>query len=77
MIPDEEEDDTIDFSYYYFVGAAKLNLTIKQIGRLTVNMFNRLYQHYKVSFDLELYLFHARKTYGEREAEVRENEDAF
>ena len=77
MIPDEEEDDTIDFSFYYFIGAAKLGLSIKEIGRLTMRTFNRLYKHYKSTFDFELYLRLARKTYAEHEAEVRWNAEIF
>lgn len=77
MIPDEEEDDTIDFSYYYFIGATRLGLTFKQTGRMTMRMFNRLYKHYKNTWSIEMRLSHANMTYDELEAKVREQEDLF
>jgi len=42
-----------------------------------MRMFNRLYKHYKSTFDFELYLRLARKTYAEHEAEVRWNAEIF
>jgi len=77
VIPDDAEDDTIDFAYFYFVGAAKLNLTFKQIGRLTVRAFNRLYKHYKDNWSLEMRMTHRNMTYDELERKARENEDLF
>ena len=55
----------IDFSWFYFIGKAKLNLSFKETGRLTLTMFNKLYGHYKDTFDLEMRLTQANMTYEE------------
>lgn len=59
----DESDPVIDFSWFYFVGKTKLNLSFKETGRLTLTMFERLYQHYKDMFDLEMQMTAARLTY--------------
>lgn len=43
----------------------KLGMTYKEAGRLTMRKFNRLYDAYKLNFDLELRLLLSRTTYGE------------
>ena len=66
MIPDDEDvDPVIDFSWFYFIGKSKLGLTFRETGRLTLTLFNKLYQHYKNSFDLELRLKYTGTTYEE------------
>ena len=63
----------IDFSWFYFIGINKLNLTEKRIGRLTLRLFNKLYKHYKNDFDLEMRLKKANMTY--EEAYYKTNQD--
>lgn len=62
MIQDEV-DPVIDFSWFYFIGKAKLNLSFHETGRLTVTMFNKLYGHYKNNWDFEMKLTAAGMTY--------------
>jgi len=47
----------------YYIGSAKLNLTLKEVGRLTMKQFLEMYQAYKDTFDFELMLSVTRKTY--------------
>ena len=66
IIPDEEDgDQVIDFTWFYFIGRTKLNLTFKEVGRLTLRTFNKFYQHYKDTFDLEMKLKASDTTYAE------------
>ena len=44
----------------------------KEIGRLTIRQFLELYQAYKDTYDLELMLMLARKTY----ASIKEQQEA-
>ena len=60
-----EESQPIDFTFFYFVGKTKLNLSFKETGRLTYRLFSKLYQHYKNNFDLELQMKIKNVTYGE------------
>lgn len=55
----------MDFSWYYFVGRNKLGFKYKEVGRLTLTLFNKLYKHYKNNFDMELRLQKANMTYEE------------
>lgn len=55
----------MDFSWYYFVGRNKLGFEYKEVGRLTLTLFNKLYKHYKDTFDMELRLNKANMTYEE------------
>lgn len=55
----------MDFSWYYFVGRNKLGFEYKEVGRLTLTLFNKLYKHYKDTFDMELRLKNANVTYEE------------
>lgn len=57
----------IDFSWFYFIGTSKLNLTYEQISHMSVTLFFKLYRHYKANFDLEMRLKLANKTYREVE----------
>lgn len=66
MIPDEDDDDgAIDLSWFYFIGRTKLGLTIRETGRLTITLFNKLYKHYKNTFDFEMMLRQTGTTYAE------------
>lgn len=67
----------IDFTWFYFIGRNKLGLTFKEVGRLTLRTFNKLYQHYKNDFDKELMLNKSRTTYQKYEEEQIENEEWF
>lgn len=71
------DDESIDFSWFYFVGRSKLNLTDKEVGRLTITTFNRLYGHYKDDFDLEMMLNKAGMTYFEAYAQSQKAEEWF
>lgn len=42
----------------------KLNFSYKETGRLTLSLFNKLYQYYKDDFDLELQLRLSGTTYS-------------
>ena len=55
----------IDFSWFYFIGKTKLNLSFKETGRLTLTMFTKFYEHYKNDFDCEMRLKNANLTYSE------------
>jgi hypothetical protein len=78
VIPDEAEDDgKLNFYWFYFIGSAKLHLTLKEIGRMTLTTFNRLYEEYKKDFDLELMLDKSRTTYRTAEEKARRAEEWF
>ena len=49
--------------WIYFIGKTKLNLSIKEIGRLTFRLFLKLYQHYKNDFDKEMLMKASNTTY--------------
>lgn len=55
----------MDFTWYYFIGRNKLGFEYKEVGRLTLTLFNKLYKHYKDNFDMELRLKNANVTYEE------------
>lgn len=76
MIPDDDETDPyIDFSWFYFIGKAKLGLTFAETGRLTIRTFNRLYRHYKNDFDLELSLKLSKTTYAQAYEKANKEEE--
>ncbi len=78
MIPDDEEiDPVIDFSWFYLIGKTKLGLSYRETGRLTIKLFNRLYQHYKNTFDYELMLRLSGSTYERAVQKANEAEDWF
>ena len=74
---DEEDESVIDFSWFYFIGRAKLNLSIKETGRLTLTMFYKLYKHYKNNFDTEMRLTRANMTYQEAWERSQQDEEWF
>lgn len=67
----------MDFSWYYFVGRNKLGFEYKDIGRLTLTLFNKMYKHYKDTFDMELRLKNANITYQEAFTKQQESEEWF
>lgn len=76
MIQDEC-DPVIDFSWFYFIGRVKLNLTWHETGRLTLWMFNRLYQHYKDNWDMEMMMTASRMTYAAVHQKAQDDEEWF
>ena len=62
---DEDENSAIDFSWFYFIGRAKLGLSFKETGKLTLTMFYKLYGHYKDNWGMEMKLAKANMTYQE------------
>lgn len=75
-----EDDDEIDkspinFLWIYFICRTKLNLTDKESGRLTYRQFRGLYRAYCDTFDTELYLTMARKTYHSLREKARADEE--
>ncbi len=75
MIHDEDEAEPIDFSWFYFIGRTKLGLSFHEVGRMTLTLFNKLYQHYKDNFDLELRLRNANKTYADAYKQAQDAEE--
>jgi hypothetical protein len=67
----------MDFTWFWFIGRAKLGLTFKETGRLTLRMFGRLYQHYKNDYDLEMRLWKADKTYADAHRMSQQDEEWF
>ena len=67
----------IDFTWFYFIGRNKLGLTFKEVGRLTLRTFNKMYQLYKNDFDMEMRLKKRDITYQELEEKQIENEEWF
>lgn len=76
MIQDEV-DPVIDFTWFYFIGKAKLNLSFKETGRLTLTTFYKLYAHYKDSWDMEMRLTKANMTYSEAYIKSQRDEEWF
>ena len=77
MIHEEEEAKPIDFSWFYFIGKVKLRLSFKETGRLTLTMFNKLYTHYKNTWDMEMRLTKANVTYEEAWQQSQKDEEWF
>lgn len=78
MIPDITDDpEPIDFTWFWFIGRAKLGLTFKETGRLTLRMFGKLYQHYKNDHDLEMRLWKNDKTYADAYKQAQQDEEWF
>lgn len=79
MIPDiiDDEQEPIDFSWFFFIGKSKLNLSFKETGRLTMRMFGKLYQKYKNDFDLEMRLWKNNMTYAEAYKKAQQDEEWF
>lgn len=62
-MPDEVEDQTIDFRWFRFIGRKKLGYTDKETMRLTLRNFTHDYNLYKEDYDNELCLLLSRTTY--------------
>lgn len=50
-------------------------MTFKEVGRLSLTMFNKLYTHYKNDFDFETTLRRANLTYKEAFKRSQESEE--
>ena len=73
----DEADPVIDFTWFYFIGKTKLNLSIKETGRLTLYTFNRLYQHYKDDWDMQMMMTAAQMTYQALYVKSQQDEEWF
>ena len=71
------ESEPIDFTFFYFIGITRLNLTEKRVGRMTFKLFNKLYQHYKDVFDLEMRLKARDMTYRELYKKSQQEDEWF
>lgn len=71
------DNEPIDFTFYYFIGKAKLGLSFKETGRLTLTLFNKLYGHYKDDFDLEMTLRNKNTTYDAAYKKIQAEEEWF
>lgn len=67
----------IDFSWFWFIGKTKLNLSFNETGRLSLRMFYKLYGHYKDNFDYEMRLRNANVTYEEAFQKQQADEEWF
>lgn len=72
-----EEPKPINFTWFYFIGRKKLGLTFRETGRLTLKLFNKLYQCYKDDFDHEMYMQKTGYTYAGLEAKAQKSEEWF
>jgi len=72
-----DEPEPMDFSWFYLIGSTKFNLSIKEVGRLTLRMFGRFYTHYKNDFDLELKLWKSNTTYADAHKQQQQDEEWF
>jgi lipopolysaccharide export system protein LptC len=72
-----EEAQPIDFTFFYYIGKSKLNLSFKETGRLTYRIFSKLYQHYKDNFDLEMQMRYKNVTYKELYSRKQQEEEWF
>ena len=78
MIQEDDDDPVIiDFSWFYFMGKTRFGLSIKETGRMTLNMFYRWYEHYKNTWSYEMRLSQGNMTYAEAEKKIQEAEDWF
>jgi hypothetical protein len=75
VIPDEEDPTPVDFTWFRFIGRTRLGLTDREIGRLTITTFFRLYKHYKDTWSLEMRLARANLTYEEAEARAARSQE--
>ena len=73
----EEVDEIIDFTWFYSIGMTKLLLSEKRIGRMTLNLFLKLYKHYKDTFDLEIRLKNSNMTYEDLKIKQRKSDEWF
>ena len=73
----EGYDPVIDFSWYYFIGKTKLNMSFKETGRMTLTLFNKFYKHWKEHWSAEMRLTHSNKTFDEAFAESQREQEWF
>ena len=52
-------------------------MSFKEIGRITMTMFFRLYGHYKAQWDMEMRLTNANVTYEEAWSKAQKEEEWF
>lgn len=71
MIQEDGKDEPIDFSWFYYIGRNKLGLSFKEVGRITLTLFNKLYDHYKYNFFKEMAIYKRGITFAQYEAEAR------
>lgn len=55
----------------------KFGLTPKQIGRMTLTLFNKLYDHYKNTFDFEMMLYKTGTTHKQAYEKSQESDKWF
>lgn len=67
----------MDLSWFYQIGRTKLALTTKEIGRMTLTLFNKLYDHYKQTFDFEMMLYKSGLTHTEAYNKSQESDKWF
>ena len=67
----------IDFAWLYFIGKCKLGLSFKEVGRLTLRLFNKLYQCYKDNFDMEMRLKISNTTYADIKTKLQNQDKWF
>lgn len=72
-----DEPEPIDFTWFYFIGKAKLNLSFKETGRLTLTTFNKFFGHYKSLWSMEMRLTQANMTYEEAYNKSQQDEEWF
>lgn len=77
MIHEDDEITPIDFSWFYFIGHTKLLLSFKEVGRMTYYLFNKLYAHYRNTWDLEMRLTQANMTYSELDRKQNRDDEWF
>lgn len=53
----------------------KLGLSAKEVGHMTLTLFNKLHKHYKDTFDMEMRLTKAGMTYEEAYREAQKAEE--
>ncbi len=61
--------------WFLFVGHTVLGFSEKEVGRMTLRKFMRLYDHYKNNFDLEMTLTKKGVTYAKlNEMQIQDEE---
>ena len=70
-----EEAEPIAFSWIIAICLNKLNLNLKEAGRLTYRQFKLLYRAYQDTFDQELLMSKSGITYEKLRAEANKSEE--
>ena len=70
VVHEEEKDKPIDFSWFSFIGVCKLGFSEKEVFRMTLRKFNKLWEHYKYYHDIE-----KSTTYAQLEKEQSEDDE--